>query len=118
VIDSTRVGNNRATADSVESRPRSLHLPSAIGALAVQITLRSRRPTPIAIALGFLLALCPLSIHGILPENFTTTPEAVFIGLRCEKGSADQRNDHVLRVLIKPAPDPASIVLFSLARKI
>jgi hypothetical protein len=78
VIASIRVGYNRATADRVASRPRSVALPSALGALAVKMTLRSRSPTPITvIAVRFLLALGPMSIQGILPEDVTRTAAAV-----------------------------------------
>jgi hypothetical protein len=78
VIASIRVGYNRSTADRVASRPRSVALPSALGALAVKMMLRSRSPTPITvIAVGFLLALRPMSIQGILPKDVTTTAAAV-----------------------------------------
>jgi hypothetical protein len=117
VIASIQMGYNRATADRVASIPRSVALPSALGALAVQMSLCYRRPTPVtAIAVGFLLALRPLSIQGILPEDVTTAPDAVFIRLRREKGNAGQRNDRVLRVPVKPAPDPASLLFSRLDR--
>jgi hypothetical protein len=77
----------------------------------------SRRTTPItAIAVEFLLRLRPMSIQGILPEDVTTTPDAVSIRLRRKKGNGGQRNDRVLRVPVKPASDPATLLFSRLAR--
>jgi hypothetical protein len=71
VIASIRVGYNRATADRAASRPRSVALPSALGTLVVKAALRSRSPTPITaiVVVGFLPALRPMPIQGILPKT-------------------------------------------------
>jgi hypothetical protein len=70
VITSLRAGFKRATADRVASRPRSVALPAAPGALALRQALQAPRPTPVtAIAVGFLLALRPMSIRGLYQDD-------------------------------------------------
>jgi hypothetical protein len=118
VIASIRVGYNRATADRAASRPRSVALPSALGALEVKTALRSRSPTPntAIVVVDFLPALRPMPIEDILPEDVTTILAAIFIRLRREVGNAGQRNDRVLRIPVNVAPDPASLLFSRLAR--
>jgi hypothetical protein len=116
VITSIRTGFKRATADRVSSRPSSVALPATLGALALKTALRAARPVPAtAIAVGFFLALRPMSIQGLYPEDFTLTPSAAFIRLRREKGNAGHRSDRVLRVPLASSSDPIFQLLTKLS---
>jgi hypothetical protein len=107
IITFLRAGFKCATTDRFASRPRSMALPAALGALAFRQALQAPWPTPVtAIAVGFFLALSPMSIRGLYQDDINLTRSAVFFRLRSEKGNTDQCTDRVLRVPVLPSSDP------------
>jgi integrase len=117
VISSLRRGFKRATAERVASRLSSVALPAVLGRLALTCALHLSRPsTDAAIAVGFILALRPMSIRGLHPEDINITPDTVFIRLRREKGNAGQRTDRVLRVPVTSSHEPVFQLFTLLSR--